>query len=198
MIYFKLYPDTVHLQWPMWLIFVDEGGKYAIALERKVKLDVQTRILKPGKPSLNRRETQMNNYKSIEAMVEGFENLPYHKFIGLKFLDAGRNYAELMLPVKKETINGNGVLHGGMYYTLCDLAASAVLEANSPEGDFYATHDINVSVLASASSGTVKARAELLKSGKRLAFVEVRVFNDKEELLAVGRLTKTLLARKAK
>ncbi|MBP1762785.1 MAG: PaaI family thioesterase [Firmicutes bacterium] len=197
MVYFHFFPDAVHLQWPMWLIFLDEGGKYAIILERKVKRDVQTGILKPAN---NHRtgEKRMENYESIESMAEGFENLPYHKFIGLKFLEAGESYAELMLPVKKETINGNGVLHGGMYYTLCDLAASAVLEANSPEGHFYATHDINVSVLASVSSGTVKARAELIKSGKRLAFVEVRVYNDKEELLAVGRLTKTLLVRKAK
>ena len=139
----------------------------------------------------------MSECESIEAMAESFENLPYHKFIGLKVLDAGKNYAELMLPVKKETINGNGVLHGGMYYTLCDLAASAVLEANNKEGYFYVTHDLNVSVLSSVSSGTVKARAELMKAGKRMAFVEVRVYNDKEDLLAVGRMTKTLLARKS-
>ena len=130
--------------------------------------------------------------------IESFENLPYHKFIGLRYVDSGEGFAEMMLPVKKENMNANGVLHGGMYYTLCDLTASAALEANQPAGHFYVTHDINVSIISSVSSGTVKAHGEVLKAGKRMAFVEVRVCNEQEELLAVARITKTLLARKLK
>jgi acyl-CoA thioesterase len=128
--------------------------------------------------------------------VDSFENVPYHKFIGLKFASAREGYAELLLPVKKEIMNSNGVVHGGMYYTLCDLAASTALEATPAEGHFYVTHDINVSILKSANTGVLTAKAEVLKSGKRMASVESRVYNDRDELLAVGRLTKTLLARK--
>ena len=138
----------------------------------------------------------MNIDEKIKALVDSFENVPYHKFIGLKFGNAGVGFAELLLPVKKEIMNSNGVVHGGMYYTLCDLAASTALEATLVEGHFYVTHDINVSILSSAKSGVLTAKAEVLKSGKRMAFVESRVYNDRDELLAVGRLTKTLLARK--
>jgi uncharacterized protein (TIGR00369 family) len=138
----------------------------------------------------------MNNDEKIAALAESFENVPYHRFIGLQFAEAGKGFAELKLPVKKEIINSNGVVHGGMYYTLCDLAASAALETTRAEGHYYVTHDINVSVLSSVSTGVLTAKAEVLKSGKRLAFVEARIYNDKDELLAVGRLTKTLLARK--
>lgn len=140
----------------------------------------------------------MNFDEKIAERIKNFENLPYHKFIGLQYVDAGEGFAEMMLTVKNETMNANGVLHGGMYYTLCDLTASAALETNLPAGHFYVTHDINVAIFSSVSSGTVKARAEVLKSGKRMAFVETRVYNEKGEMLAVGRLTKTLLARKPK
>ena len=138
----------------------------------------------------------MNIDEKVKTMVDSFENVPYHKFMGLKFVNAGEGYAELKLPVKKEIMNSNGVVHGGMYYTLCDLVASAALEATREEGHFYVTNDINVSVLLSANTGVLTAKGEVLKSGKRMAFVEARVYNDKDELLAVGRFTKTLLARK--
>jgi len=134
--------------------------------------------------------------EKTRALAESFENVPYHKFMGLKFVEAGKGFAELKLPVKKEILNGNGVVHGGMYYTLCDLAASAALETDKADDQFYVTHDINVSIFSSVNTGVLTAKAEVLKTGKRLAFVEARIYNDKDELLAAGRLTKTFLTRK--
>ncbi len=136
--------------------------------------------------------------KQIAAMIEKNRDVPLYSFIGLEFGEAGENYAELWLDVKKETMNVHGVLLGVMYYTLCDISASAALEYGLAEDLYYVTNDINVSILSSVSSGKVRARAEVLKSGKRLAFVESRVYNDQDQLLAVGRVTKTLLTNKTK
>lgn len=138
----------------------------------------------------------MNMDDKIDGLVQMFENVPYHKFLGLKYSKIGEGYGELILPVRKELLNINGVLHGGIYYTLCDLGASAALEVSLPEGCFYVTHDINVAILSSVKEGIVTVKSEVLKSGKRLAFVESRVYDENDQLLAVGRLTKTLLARK--
>ncbi len=121
--------------------------------------------------------------------------MPFYNFIGLEYGKAGENYAELMLEVKKETMNVHGVLLGVMYYALCDVSTSVAVEHSLPEGYYYVTNDLNVSILSSVSSGQVRARAEVLKTGKRLAFVESRIYNDRDELLAVGRVTKTRLAK---
>lgn len=138
----------------------------------------------------------MNMDERIAALVEKFENVPYHKFIGLKYSAYSEGYGELTLVVRKELLNSNGMLHGGIYYTLCDLGASTALEATVSEGYYYVTNDINVAIMASVNQGTVTVKSEVLKSGKRLAFVESRVYNENNELLAVGRVTKTVLARK--
>ncbi len=138
----------------------------------------------------------MNMDEKIEGLVKMFEDVPYHNFMGLKYSQLGEGYGELKLPIRKELLNSNGMLHGGMYYTLCDLGASTALEATLSEGSYYVTNDINVSVISSVNQGTVTVKSEVLKSGKRLAFVESRVYNENDELLAVGRITKTLLARK--
>jgi uncharacterized protein (TIGR00369 family) len=133
--------------------------------------------------------------EKVAAIAEKNKDVPFYNFIGMEFGDAGENYAEVMLDVRKETMNVHGVLLGVMYYALCDVSTSVAVEYGLPEGFYYVTNDINVSVLSSVSSGKVRARAEVLKSGKRLAFVEARIYNDKNELLAVGRVTKTLLAK---
>lgn len=138
----------------------------------------------------------MDINEKIHGLVEMFENVPYHNFIGLKYVGLSEGYGELKLLVRKELLNSNGVLHGGIYYTICDLGASTALEATLSEGFYYVTNDINVSIFSSVNQGVVKIKSTVLKSGRRLAFVESRVYNENDELLAVGRVTKTLLARK--
>ncbi len=138
----------------------------------------------------------MNIDEKTEELVQSFENIPYHKFIGLKFSKASEGYGEIKVPIHKELLNANGMLHGGIYYTLCDLGASTALAADLSDDHFHVTNDINVSILAAANQGTLTVKSNVLKKGKRLAFIESKVFNEKDELLAVGRLTKTILDRK--
>jgi len=138
----------------------------------------------------------MSIQDKIDGLVNMFENVPYHKFIGLKYSSFSEGYGELTMQVRREVLNSNGMLHGGMYYTLCDLGASTALEATLPEGHYYVTNDLSVSIMSAVNQGTVTVKSEVLKSGKRLAFVESRVYSEDGTLLAVGRVTKTLLARK--
>lgn len=140
----------------------------------------------------------MNIDEKIDKLVEMFEDVPYHKFIGLKYSKHSEGYGELTLLVRKELLNSNGMLHGGIYYTLCDLGASTALETTLSEGYYNVTSDINVSIISAVNQGVITVKSEVLKSGKRLAFVESRIYNENDQLLAVGRVTKTLLARKNK
>lgn len=138
----------------------------------------------------------MGLYEKTRKSAESFENLPYHKFIGIKVTDVGEGYGELRVPVKEEILNANGAVHGGIYYTLCDLAASSALWTLVSEDRFFVTNDINVSVVAAVHKGELTVKANVLKMGKRLAFLEASVFNENEELIAASRITKTILTRK--
>lgn len=138
----------------------------------------------------------MNMQDKFEELVKMFENVPYHHFMGLKYSALREGYGELTMQVRKEVLNSNGMLHGGMYYTLCDLGASTALETALPEGHYYVTNDLSVAIMSAVNQGTVTVKSEVLKSGKRLAFVESRVYDEAGNLLAFGKVTKTLLPRK--
>jgi uncharacterized protein (TIGR00369 family) len=92
-------------------------------------------------------------------------------------------------------LNAAGAVHGGIYYVLCDVAATYAFSTVVDSYTFYVTHDINVSVLAPAFSGLLIARATVIKAGKRLGFVECKIFDAEDNLLVVGRVTKTILPK---
>lgn len=53
---------------------------------------------------------------------------------------------------------------------------------------------MNVSLVAPAFCGCLIARAEVLKVGQRMGFVECKIYDQEERLLAVGRIGKNILA----
>lgn len=126
------------------------------------------------------------------SLMDKLVNVPLHKFLGAEFGLSENGVGEVNLPVTENVLNASGAVHGAIYYFLCDIAAS--LAYSSLEKDlFYVTNDLNVSIIAAAYRGTLKARAQVLKAGKRLAFVECRITDEQGKLLAVGRVTKTIL-----
>lgn len=131
--------------------------------------------------------------KKIRESIAMFENQPYHEFIGVKVRNIGDGCAELSVFIKRELVNLHGAVHGGIYYTICDLAAAAALGTRLNYEYVFVTSDINVSVVSVAVQGELIVSANVLKMGKRLAFVESKVFND-DKLIAVARITKSILS----
>ncbi|MDO4540388.1 MAG: PaaI family thioesterase [Syntrophomonadaceae bacterium] len=138
----------------------------------------------------------MTTREELRLFNEGFRHIPYHQFIDFEVTMAEDGKAEIRVPVKEHLINLAGMVHGGFYYTLCDLAAFAAAWSVLKGKQLLVTSDINVSVLAAQGivpGSELVARAELLKAGRRLVFVDAEVFNHEGTLLAAGRVTKTVL-----
>jgi uncharacterized protein (TIGR00369 family) len=69
--------------------------------------------------------------------------------------------------------NPYGTLHGGVVMALMDSAMGHLVGAAvHAEGRFNAAAQMSVNFLAPVRTGTVRARARLVKVGKRLAVVE--------------------------
>jgi acyl-coenzyme A thioesterase 13 len=90
--------------------------------------------------------------------------------------------------------NRLGSLHGGVIATLVDDAGTEAISSADIEGRTGVTTDLGVSYFASAREGVVTARAQVLKSGKTMAFVSVDVLDASGRLLAQGRMTKFMPA----
>ncbi len=133
------------------------------------------------------------NESSMKELVAKIENLPYHRFIGLKVISWGNGRSEMMFPLAEPTRNAFGAVHGGIYYTACDVAAFIATATLVPEDCLSVTSDFNASVLAAVLDGDLKVSSRVLKKGKRNCYVESSVFDKDGRLAAVARITKALI-----
>lgn len=90
--------------------------------------------------------------------------------------------------------NPYGVLHGGVVMALLDSAMGQVVAAAvHDQRRFNAAAQMSVSFLAPVRTGLLRARAQLVKRGARLAVVEARAVADDGTLVAIATATHALL-----
>lgn len=133
------------------------------------------------------------NEASMKKLIERMENLPYHRFIGMKVTSWGEGRAELAFPLSVATRNAYGAVHGGIHYTVCDVAAFIAAATLLPDDYFTVTSDINVSVMAPVLEGDLTVTCDVLKKGKRNCYLESKVLDRDGKLVVAARITKALV-----
>jgi len=90
--------------------------------------------------------------------------------------------------------NPYDMLHGGVVMALLDTAMGhAVATIVHATGRFNAAAQMNTNFLAPVKAGTLRARAEVLKVGKRLAVVEAKATDETGTLIAMATATHSIL-----
>lgn len=126
----------------------------------------------------------------LEELVVG-ERISYWRLLGIRLEDVAVGRVRLRLPMTPDlgTFGGDR-MHGGAIASAIDAAtASATRTLRGPDEPRWrslATTDLNVSYLE-AASGDVVVDAEVLRSGRSMAFVRAEVHDDAGRLVAVGR-----------
>ena len=133
------------------------------------------------------------NKKLMVRLVERMQNLPYHQFIGIKIVSWGEGTSQISFPASKNNLNPYGAMHGGIYYTACDVAAYLAASTLVPDDKVAVTTDINVSVLTSVYQGELTVKGSVIKMGKRICFMDARIFDQDDNLIAVARVTKSII-----
>jgi uncharacterized protein (TIGR00369 family) len=96
--------------------------------------------------------------------------------------------------VDRAHFNPFDVLHGGVVMALMDSAMGhAVARFIHADGRFNAAAQMNVNFISAVKSGTLRARANVVRVGKRLAVVEARAETDDGTLVATATATHALL-----
>lgn len=121
---------------------------------------------------------------------ENFDQVPFHKYLGLTLAQWRSDYARLRLTLNEQTPTGiGGSVNGGVIATMIDMAAIPAVFAGMREGSQPAgTADLQVTYLRQAHGKWVDAEATVIKRGRQLCTVEVSVRNDQGELCARGRV----------
>jgi uncharacterized protein (TIGR00369 family) len=109
-------------------------------------------------------------------------------------IEAAPGTATWQYTVDRAHFNPNGALHGGVLMALLDTAMGhAVAEMVVPDGRFNVAAQMNVHFVAPVREGTLRARAEVRKLGKRLAVVEAEATDQDGRLVGVATATHTIL-----
>jgi acyl-coenzyme A thioesterase 13 len=128
----------------------------------------------------------------LQAFLEmgGFDKT----LVGLELIDAESGKATLRISVARPLQNLSGNLHGGAVATLVDEAGTIAIMTADRDNRPGVTTDLNVSYFSSArADDVILIKAEVLKSGKRMAYVSVDLLREHDGVrLAQGRMTKFL------
>lgn len=116
-------------------------------------------------------------------MVEGFmassnrmTGLP--EFLGLRItaMEPGRLTADM--PVDPKLLTGFGNMHGGVWSAACDHVLWCVCYPHMEKGQWAATTEFKINLLAPVSRGTVTAQAEIISMTKQTAVVRIEMENE--------------------
>lgn len=116
---------------------------------------------------------------------------PLHQWLRpeLVSVDESGGGVELRLPVRAEFRRdpARPEIHGGILAMLADIAGHAVVAARLRHG--VPTVDLRVDYLRMAAGAFLSACATPVKLGRTLAVVDIRITDDQDRLVAVGRGT---------
>ncbi len=123
-----------------------------------------------------------------EAVVQKmYDNDPFSKWLGIQVSDVEPHRAVCSMTVREEMLNGFGVTHGGVAYSLAD---SAFAFASNTVGVVSVSIDNSISYPAPVRAGDeLKATAELRTSANRIATYDVNVVNQEDSVVALFRGT---------
>jgi acyl-CoA thioesterase len=118
----------------------------------------------------------------IEEMRQRFDNSPCAVHLGMSLVELSSGYAKVKLELKREFLNWENMIHGGVIATLLDQAFGCA--CNTLE-NIHVAVQMNIHFLAAASVGeTIYAESRVLHAGKRVGASEMTVFDSQGKTIA--------------
>ncbi|MGQ0702644.1 MAG: hotdog fold thioesterase [Gemmatimonadales bacterium] len=126
--------------------------------------------------------------RRAEAIVGAMlERDAFSRWLGVEVLDLAVGRCRCRMRVREEMVNGFGVAHGGIAFSLAD---SALAFASNAQGRITLSIENGIAYPASIRPGdTLTATATEESAGNRIAFYLVRVTNQRDEMVALFRGT---------
>ena len=116
------------------------------------------------------------------------------EFLEFKWEEVGDDFLKLSMPVIDKTRQPYGFLHGGASCVLAETIGSVASALVIDREKFYCVGlEINANHLRSVSEGRVVAVSSPLHLGKSTHVWDIKIYDDKESLICVSRLTVAIL-----
>jgi uncharacterized domain 1 len=111
----------------------------------------------------------------------------FTKFLGIRCLEIRKGYAKYSMVVNKNMINFHNVAHGGVIFSLADVAFAA---ASNSEGIRSLALVVEICYRKPVHEGEeIIAEAVEESGGKRTAVYKIKVYNKDGEIIALCQAT---------
>jgi 1,4-dihydroxy-2-naphthoyl-CoA hydrolase len=117
--------------------------------------------------------------------------------IGIEWVEVGENFIKAKMPVDQRTNQPYGLLHGGASCVLAETLGSVASAMVIDHSKFYCVGlEINANHVRGVREGYVTGVATPLHLGNTTHIWDIKIYDEKEKLVCVSRLTVAILTRK--
>ena len=138
----------------------------------------------------------MDKEKILQKIQESIQDT-MNSAIGIEITDVGDDFICGKMPVDKRTVQRFGILHGGASVTLAESLGSII---GSMQIDVITEMvvgvEINANHLKSIKVGWVYGKASPIRIGKKIQVWEIKIANEKSELVCISRLTLAVVKKR--
>ncbi len=137
----------------------------------------------------------------LQQLSGAFTSIPFNRLLGLKLDHLDNNHVTMSFQMKEDLIGNflHGILHGGVISSVLDMAGGMAAMANAVEHfpnhtvdelvkmiGRTSTINLQISYLRPGKGDTFIAKAWVIKSGKKITFARMELYNQDETLIATG------------
>jgi 1,4-dihydroxy-2-naphthoyl-CoA hydrolase len=136
-----------------------------------------------------------NKNNSIEYL-KSFDSGTMAEYLGIEWTEVGVDFLKARMPVDHRTKQPYGLLHGGASCVLAETIGSMASFLVTDQTKYYCVGiEINANHIRSASEGYVSGIATPLHLGSSTHVWDIKIYDEKEKLVCVSRLTVAILKR---
>jgi acyl-CoA thioesterase len=115
-----------------------------------------------------------------------YGHFPLRRFLGMDIEDVEPGHAIARLEVSEDLLNPNGVVHGGVLFTMVDTAMGKATMTSLEEGQRCASIEIQMRFLRPVSAGKLEADTTVIRRGRKITHLESRIRDSDGVLVATG------------
>lgn len=119
---------------------------------------------------------------------------PLRTFLGMGLGGDRPGSATASVTIGPDHLYPNGVVHGGVLFTMADTSMGKATMSVLDEGQFCASVEVQLRFIRPATAGTIVSTATVTKQGRSIIHLEARITEDDGRLIATATGTFTVIS----
>ncbi len=125
----------------------------------------------------------MTNQLAQQVIIHMLENDLFSQWLGIEIVDIKEGYSKTKMTVRKEMINGLGIVHGGIAFSLAD---STFAFACNNRNNLSVALDTSINFLKPVHVGHVLiAETKEIHNGKSTGLYQITITNQNDHIVAL-------------